>query len=81
VYINTKTARLKQRTRLIKNYTVTNFQQLLKNDTRKAIYINEAISSRFNTFLSIFLNIFEASFPVKNVLVTKCIKVSCISSA
>lgn len=76
---------IKQKTRLINSYTLTNFQTLLKQEMWESVYQNQDVNCMFNSFLSTFLNIFEASFPVKykntnnknNDWITQGIKISC----
>ena len=57
---------LKQRTRLIDNEIIMNFQALLK---RKEIWesfnIDKDSSSIFNSFLCTFFNTFQTCFPVR----------------
>jgi hypothetical protein len=52
-------------TRLIDNETITKFQTLLKIETWEPVYIGTDSNHMFNSFLSTFINIFQASFPVK----------------
>jgi hypothetical protein len=76
---------LTDKTRFINNDTIAIFQQLLENETWECIYVHDDINGIFNTFLNIFWNIFEASFPVKctnfniikNGWITIGIKISC----
>jgi hypothetical protein len=76
---------LKQRTRKINNDTIMQFQLLLKNETWESVYKDQDINKKFNSFLCTFLNIFEASFPmkyesigkIKNDWVTLGIKMPC----
>ena len=74
----------KQRTRLIANETIMNFQTLLKNKNWKSDYIDKDPNHMFYSFLCIFLNIFQANFSVKyksmkdkNDWITQEIKISC----
>jgi hypothetical protein len=60
------------------------FQLQLANETWESIYIDNDTNNKFNSFLHTFLNIFEASFPVKyksihrkNGWITQGIKISC----
>jgi hypothetical protein len=69
-YTEANITRLTHRTRLINNDTITIFQQLLKNETWECIYVNNDINGIFNTFLDIFLNIFESSFPGKYIQIS-----------
>ena len=71
-------------TRLIDNETITKFQTLLKIETWEPLYIGTDPNHMFNSFLSTFINIFQASFPVKyrsmkdnNDWFTQGIKISC----
>ena len=52
---------LKQRTRLIDNETIINFQRLLKKETWEFVYINKDPNHMLNTFLCTFLNIIQDS--------------------
>jgi hypothetical protein len=56
---------MKYRTRLINDDTVKIFQHSLKHEALELVYLNKDINGMFNTFLKTFINIFEASFPVK----------------
>jgi hypothetical protein len=79
--------RLKQRTRKINNDTIMQFQHLLKNETWESVYKHKDINNKYNSFLytRTFINIFEASFPIKyvsigkikNDWITQGIKISC----
>jgi hypothetical protein len=62
---------LKQRTRKINNATIMQFQLFLKNETWESVYKRKDINNKYNSFLYTFLNIFEASFPIKYVSVGK----------
>jgi hypothetical protein len=61
------------------------FQLQLVNESWESVYINNNTNSKFNSFLRNFLNIFEASFPVKytnihgnkNGWITQRLKISC----
>jgi hypothetical protein len=85
IYAATNKVSLKQRTRLINNDTLTNFQTLLKQETWESVYQTQDTNYMFNSFLRTFLNIFESSFPVnyrrtykeKNDWITQGIKISC----
>jgi hypothetical protein len=57
---------LKQRTRKINNKTIAQFQLLLENATWAPVLKNKHTNYEFNSFLYIFLNVFEASFPIQN---------------
>jgi len=61
-----------------------NFQTVLKKETWESVYINTDPNHMFNSFLCTFLNIFQASFPVKyksmkdkNDWITQGIKIYC----
>ena len=61
-----------------------NFQTLLKKETWESVYIDTDPNHIFYSFLCTFLNIFQASFPVKyestkhkNNWITQWIKISC----
>ena len=61
-----------------------NFQTLLKKETWEPVYIDTDPNHMFNSFLCTFLNILQASFPVKyksmtnkNNWITKGIKIKC----
>jgi hypothetical protein len=41
------------------------FQLQFANESWESVYTDNDTSSKFNSFLHTFLNIFEASFPVK----------------
>jgi hypothetical protein len=76
---------LKQRTRKVNNETIKQFQLLLKSETWEFVYKDDDTNIKFNSFLYTFLNIFEASFPIKyknkgkikNDWITQGIKISC----
>jgi hypothetical protein len=76
---------LKQNTREINNERNMQFLLQLANETWESVYIDNATNGKFNSFLHTFLNIFEASFPVKyksiqrnkNGWITEGIKTSC----
>jgi hypothetical protein len=57
--------RLKQRTVKVNNETGVPFQLLLKGKTWESVYKDSDTSSKFNSFLCIFLNIFDTIFPIK----------------
>ena len=84
-YVTRKEMPFKQKIRAINKITLTNFQALLKQEMWESVYHNEDVNDMFNSFLSTFLNIFEASFPVKykstnnknNDWITQGIKISC----
>jgi hypothetical protein len=66
--INTGTdlAPLKWRLSKINNETIAQFQNLLTNETWKPVFKNWGTNYKFNSFLDMFLKIFEASFLVQN---------------
>jgi hypothetical protein len=77
---------LKQRTRKLNNEIIAQFLDLLENKTWKPVFKNRTqIVSLTLFYICIFLNIFEASFPVQNKIVgrikkdwvTQVIKMSC----
>ena len=60
------------------------FQKLLQEETWETVYQEHDINCIFNTFLRVYLNIFEASFPIvylnkhnDNAWITKGIRISC----
>jgi hypothetical protein len=61
------------------------FQLLLKSETWESVYKDSDTNNKFNSFFKSFLNIFEASFPIKykstgkikNDWITQGIKISC----
>jgi hypothetical protein len=65
IYATTNKIPFKQKTRLINNEMITNFQTLLKKETWEFVYKVKDTNCMFNSFLCTFLNIFQASFPVK----------------
>jgi hypothetical protein len=85
IYATTNKIPFKQKTRLINNETVTNFQTLLKKETWECVYKVKDTNCLFNSVLCTFLNIIQASFPVKyrstnnvkNDWITQGINVSC----
>jgi hypothetical protein len=81
MYAATKKVSLKQRTRIIKSETLTNFQSLLKQETWQSVYQTQDTNNILNSFLNTF---FEASFlftyrntKEKNDWITQGIKISC----
>jgi hypothetical protein len=54
----------KFKSRLVTKDTLSYFQELLPEETWDCIYSNNDISGIFNDFFKMFVNIFEASFPV-----------------
>ena len=84
IYATINKFSLKQRTRLIDNKTVTNFQAPLKTGSWESAYTDRDPNHMLNSFLCTFLNIFQASFTVKyrsmkdmNDWITRGIKISC----
>jgi len=43
---------------------ISHFQKLLLEETLETAYQEHDVNSIFNTFLRVYLNIFEASFPI-----------------
>ena len=83
IYAAINTFSLKQRTRLIDNETIMNFQTLLKKETWEPAYIDTDPNHMFNSFLSTLFNSYQASFPIKyrsmkdkNDWITQGIKIS-----
>jgi hypothetical protein len=76
--------RNKFKSRIITCETINYFSEQLSNETWEEVYHNTDVNSAFNTFLSTFLNIYEASFPIaylsnnndKSWIITS-IKISC----
>jgi hypothetical protein len=56
---------LQQITRSIHNETIMNFQTLPNKETWEYVFVHKDSNRMFNSFLCTFLNIFQASFPVK----------------
>jgi hypothetical protein len=56
---------LGSRERLTDNETITNFQTRLKEETWESVYTDKDPNHIFNSFICNFVNIFQASFPVK----------------
>jgi hypothetical protein len=74
----------KYKTRLFTTDAIGYFKKLLLEETWEPTYQEQDVNSNFNNFLSIYLNIFEASFPVvcfnkhhDNAWITKGIRTSC----
>jgi hypothetical protein len=57
---------LKQWTRKINNETVAQFQHLLENEMWEPVFKNKDENCKLNSFLCIFLNIFEGCFQIQN---------------
>jgi hypothetical protein len=53
---------LRRRSRKIDSKTVVQFQLLLRNETLVSVYKSKDTTNKFNSFLCIFLNMYEASF-------------------
>ena len=73
----------KFKTRLFTADTISYFQELLLKETWEVIYQEHYINEVFNNVLGMYLNIFEASFPViyhdkhkDNAWITRGIRVS-----
>jgi uncharacterized protein YkuJ len=60
---------LKQRIRKVNSETIAQFQYLLENEMWEHDLKNKDTNYKFNSFLYISLNIFEASFPVQNKII------------
>jgi len=63
---------------------ISHFQKLLLEETWETAYQEHDVNSIFNKFLRVYLNIFEASFPIvylnkhnDNAWITKGIRISC----
>ncbi|PNF25679.1 hypothetical protein B7P43_G16270, partial [Cryptotermes secundus] len=75
----------KQRIRKINSESIKQFQLLLKRESWERVYKENDTNNKYNLFLSSFLNIFEATFPIKyknvrelkNDWITQGIKISC----
>jgi hypothetical protein len=65
VAVATNTVHLNQRSMEINNERIMQFQLQLANETWEFVCIDDDTNIKFNSFLHTFLNIFEASFPVK----------------
>jgi hypothetical protein len=61
----TNIVHLKQRTTEINNERIIQFQLQLANETWESVCIDNDTNNKFKSFPHTFLNIFEASFPVK----------------
>jgi len=73
----------KYKTRLFTTDATGHFQKLLQEETWETVYQEHEINSIFNKFLGVYLNIFEASFPIvylnkhnDNAWITKGIRIS-----
>jgi hypothetical protein len=60
----------KKGTRQINSDTLTTFQTLLEQEMWESVYQKQDTNCMYNSFLSTFLIIFEASFPV--IYIQKC---------
>jgi ribosomal protein L33 len=74
----------KYKTRLFTKDAIGYFQKSLMEETWERVYEEHHVNSSFNKFLGIYLNIFEASFPIvyfnkhnDNAWITKGIRISC----
>jgi hypothetical protein len=61
----------KRRTRIINDETTAKFEHLLEIGMWEPVFKNRDTSCKFNSFLYMFLKIFEASFPIQNKHVRK----------
>jgi hypothetical protein len=83
-FMATNIVHMKQRTREISSEWIMQFELQVANE-KLGICIDDDTSSKFDSFLRTFLNIFEVSFPVKyksihrnkDVWITQGIKISC----
>jgi hypothetical protein len=64
-------APLKWRTRIVNDETTAHFQCPLENEMWEPIFKNRDTNCKFNSFLFMFLKIFEARFQVQNKSVRK----------
>jgi hypothetical protein len=74
----------KYKTRLFTTDAIGYFQKLLLEETWETTYQEHDVTSNFNNFLRVYLNIFEASLPVvyfnkhnDNGWITKGITLEC----
>jgi len=65
-----KIPKKKKRTRQINNNTLTTLQKVLEKEMWESDYQKQDTNCIYNSFLSTFLTIFEACFPV--IYVQKC---------
>ena len=84
LFIKKKKRSGKYKTRLFTTDAIGYFQKLLLRETWETAYQEHDVNSIFNNFLRIYLNIFEASFPIAyfnkhndNAWITKGIRISC----
>jgi hypothetical protein len=56
--------RINSNFRLMTSETINYFTEQLSYETWNEVYHNTDVNGAFNKFLSVFLNIYEASFPV-----------------
>jgi hypothetical protein len=56
--------RFRHKSRLFTSETINYFMEQLSHENWKEVYLNSDVNGAFNNFLCIFLNIYEASFPV-----------------
>jgi hypothetical protein len=81
---NNNKLRNKFKSRLITCEPINYFSEQLSNETWEEVYHNTYVNSAFNYFLSTFLNIYEASFPIiylsnsnDKSWITTTIKIAC----
>jgi hypothetical protein len=87
VFSQNKSSGFPRKTRLMCLNSVSNFQEILKNETWVNIYEHDDVNDTFNSLLNTFLLIFEHCFPVQYPIsksksnnkewITKDIRVSC----
>jgi hypothetical protein len=69
----------KWRTRIINDETAAQFKRLLENEMWEPVFENRDTNYMFNSFLFMFLKVFDASFPIqkkiKNNWITQGIKI------
>jgi hypothetical protein len=61
----------KQRTRKMNNETIMQSHIVVKNETWEAVCTDNDRKNKFNSFLYMFLNVFESSFPIKYKSISK----------
>jgi len=84
IYIYSNKFPFKYRIGLINSETIIYCQTVLNKETWGCVYIDKDTNHLFNSFLCIFLNIFQVGFPLqytsmrdKNNWITQGIKISC----
>jgi len=84
LFIKKKKLSGKYKTRLFTTDAIGHFQKLLLEETWETGYQKHDVNSIFNKLLRVYLNIFEASFPIvyfnkhnDNAWITKGIRISC----